>query len=173
MTVLIPANIPSALPAPSCRPYQRIIPPSAVAATSLAVINYSYIPYVLRLLGTSINFFPTAPCSFEQLSAAFRFCQSTSLTASSHDDESLFGSYSFFECPKSNHPQPVLFHSSVSITAISKAKQSLSVTVPSFLYFTLADPRQYALLKMALIHFLPHDESEQFKYHVLLDHFEA
>lgn len=47
------------------------------------------------------------------------------------------------------------------------------VTVSSFLYFTLADPRQYALLKMALIHLLPHDESEQFKYHVLLDHFEA
>lgn len=52
--------------------------------------------------------------------------------------------------------------------------QSLSCYSPllSVLYF-IDDPRQYALLKIARIHFLPHDESEQFKYHVLLDHFEA
>lgn len=52
------------------------------------------------------------------------------------------------------------------------APPSLNVqsAAPSFPYLIRDDPRQFSLLKMALTNILPHDESEQFKYHVLLDH---
>lgn len=51
-----------------------------------------------------------------------------------------------------------------------RSHRAYPIAAPSFPYFTHEDPRQFAMLKMALTNLLPHDESEQFKYHVLLDH---
>lgn len=51
-----------------------------------------------------------------------------------------------------------------------RSNQVSNVVAPSFPYFTQDDPRQFASLKTALTNFLPHDESEQFKYPASLDH---
>lgn len=177
MTVLISANITSTLPAPSCRPYQQIIPPPAVAVTSLAVINYSYgqVRYVqLQTAGNLNKLLSNSPLFLWTVISCLQVLPVDFTDSLKPQWRVIIWVFFLFQMSKvqTAHPQRVLFHSSVAITAISKARVS-HVTVPSFLYFTLDDPRQYALLKTALIHLLPHDESEQFKYHVLLDHFEA
>lgn len=40
----------------------------------------------------------------------------------------------------------------------------------SFPYFTLSDPHEFVMLKMALTNLLPADEPELYKYHIFLDH---
>lgn len=44
------------------------------------------------------------------------------------------------------------------------------ITPPSFPFFSQDEPWQFVMLKMALSNLLPPEESEQLKYHILLDH---
>ncbi|XP_073719332.1 uncharacterized protein [Misgurnus anguillicaudatus] len=69
-------------------------------------------------------------------------------------------------------------HSNVSqpISACVQSSSALgpprvsAVERPSFPYFKTDDPQEFAMLNMALRNLLPAEETEQYKYHILLDH---
>lgn len=69
----------------------------------------------------------------------------------------------------SNVSQPIATANVQSSSTAGLSRLS-AIERPSFPYFRSNDPREFAMLNMALTNLLPAEETEQYKYHILLDH---
>ncbi|CAL9694529.1 unnamed protein product [Knipowitschia caucasica] len=67
--------------------------------------------------------------------------------------------------------QPLLSNPpSLQAQSFMRPPRTYHIAPPSFPSFTRDDPQQFVMLKMAFSNLVPVEESEQFKYHLLLDH---